>query len=229
MVVVARQRERDAAPPKSERTTVKRLPERGRYDRGAIDAILDEGLICHVGFTQDGQPFVIPTIHARVGDVLYLHGSPASRMLRSLSGAIPVCVKVTLLDGLVLARSAFHHSMNYRSVVAVGTAVHVPDGDEKMAAFRALVDHVAPGRSAEARMPTPEEMRKTMLLRLPLTEASAKVRTGPPLDDDEDLDLPIWAGVVPLRLEPQEPIPDSELRPDLAVPPSVTSYARPQR
>jgi nitroimidazol reductase NimA-like FMN-containing flavoprotein (pyridoxamine 5'-phosphate oxidase superfamily) len=190
------------------RTTLRRLPARGAYDRDTINAILDEAYICHVGFIADGQPFVIPTIHARVGDTLYLHGSAASRMLRSLRNGIDACVTVTLLDGLVLARSAFHHSMNYRSVVVLGKAGEITDRDEKLRALDAIVDHVVLGRSKIARAPNESEIRQTMVLSLPLTEASAKIRTGPPIDDEEDYALDIWAGVIPISLTKGEPIED---------------------
>ena len=183
----------------TERTQVKRLPKRGVYDKAQVHAILDEGLICHVGFTVDGQTYVIPTGYVRVGDRIYIHGSPASRMLGALSNAIDVCLTVTLLDGLVLARSAFHHSMNYRSVVVLGKAQLVTDPLEKMNALHAFVDHVVPGRWDEVRQPTEKELRATHVLALPLDEVSAKVRTGPPIDDEEDYALPVWAGVAPLR------------------------------
>ena len=209
------------------RTTVRRLPERGSYDRGVLHAILDEGLVCHVGFVADGQPFVIPTTYGRVGDALYIHGSAASRMLRSLAGGIPVCVTVTLLDGLVLARSAFHHSMNYRSAVVLGTAVAVEDVAERDAALRAITDHVVPGRWDAVRGPSEKELRATSVLRLPMDEASAKVRTGPPKDDEEDQALGAWAGVLPLALVPQPPIPDPTLRAGIAVPAHVARYRRP--
>ena len=195
----------------TERSKVRRLPSRGSYERGTIDAILDEALICHVGFVVGGQPFVIPTIHWRDGDTLYFHGSAASRMLRTLRGGVEACVTVTLLDGLVLARSAFHHSMNYRSVVVFGAAQEVNDRDEKLRALERLVEHIAPGRSAEVRGPSETELRQTLVLALPLTEASAKVRTGPPLDDVDDYKLPVWAGVIPLKLERGLPIEDVSL------------------
>jgi nitroimidazol reductase NimA-like FMN-containing flavoprotein (pyridoxamine 5'-phosphate oxidase superfamily) len=210
----------------SERTRVRRRAERGRYDRATVHAILDEGLVCHVGFAIDGQPFVIPTAHARDGETLYLHGSPASRMLRNLSEGVPVCVTVTLLDGVVLARSAFHHSMNYRSVVLLGTATEVDDPAEKRAAFRALVEHVAPGRYAAVRPPTDYEVTGTLVLRLPIDEGSAKVRTGPPIDDEADYGLPVWAGVIPLALRTGAPIPDPRLDPEQATPRYAVAYAR---
>jgi nitroimidazol reductase NimA-like FMN-containing flavoprotein (pyridoxamine 5'-phosphate oxidase superfamily) len=190
----------------SSRTTVKRHPERGAYDRATIDGILDEALICHVGFVVDGQPYVIPTIHARDGDTLYLHGSPASRMLRTIKGGVDVCVTVTLLDGLVLARSVYNHSMNYRSVVALGRAKEVTDLQEKLHAMERIVEHVRPGRWSEARQPNDGEIKGTTILALPLDEVSAKVRTGPPKDFEDDLSLPVWAGVVPLALTASDPV-----------------------
>jgi nitroimidazol reductase NimA-like FMN-containing flavoprotein (pyridoxamine 5'-phosphate oxidase superfamily) len=193
------------------RTTLKRLPQRGSHDRKVINHILDEGFICHVGFALDGLPFVIPTGYARVGDSLVIHGSQASRMLRSLGQGIDVCVTVTLIDGLVLARSAFHHSMNYRSVVVFGRANLIDDPDEKGAALRALSDHMIPGRWDDVRQPNERELQQTTVLSVPLTEASAKVRTGPPLDDEEDYDLPVWAGVIPMSLVAGEPINDPRL------------------
>lgn len=184
---------------------VRREPKRGRYDRATIDAILDEALVCHLAFVADGQPYAIPTLHARVGDVLYVHGSAASRMLRTAAGGVRVCATVTLLDGLVLARSVFNHSINYRSVVVLGTP-RVVEGDEKLEALHAFTEQIAPGRWEEARQPTAQELKATWILALPLDEASAKVRTGPPEDEPEDLDLPVWAGVVPVHLaaEPSE-------------------------
>ncbi len=211
--------------PPTSRTTVKRLPARASYDVDVVYSVLDEALICHVGFVVDGAPRVIPTIHTRVGEVLYLHGSPANHMLRTLKGGVEVCVTVTLLDGLVLARSSFHHSMNYRSVVILGRAEQVVDVDEKRLALDALVDHVAAGRSGEARSPNDHELRSTLVLSLPLVEVSAKVRTGPPVDDPEDLDLPVWAGVLPLRTIPDTPIPDALLG-DVAPSPVVTAWSR---
>ena len=208
----------------SARTTVKRHPERGAYDRDAIDAILDEALVCHVGFAIDGQPFVIPTIHARDGDVLYIHGSPGSRMLRNLRDGIDACVTVTLLDGLVLARSVYNHSMNYRSAVVLGRPREVTDPEQKLRAMRCVVEHIVPGRWDDARRPSEKEIKATTILALPLTEASAKVRTGPPTDDEEDLSLPVWAGVLPLSLRTDEPVPDNGVgnRP----PAYVTDYDR---
>ena len=189
------------------RTTVKRHPERGVYDRATIDAILDEALICHVGFVADGQPFVIPTIHARDGDTLYLHGSPGSRMLRTLKDGLDLCVTATLLDGLVLARAVYNHSMNYRSVVVLGRARELVDRAEKLQAMECVVEHVVPGRWAEARQPNDGEIDGTTILALPLDEASAKIRSGPPKDFDEDLGLPVWAGVIPLDLRRGRPYP----------------------
>lgn len=211
------------------RTTLRRLPARGRFDRQTVEAILDEALVCHVGFVTDGQPFVIPTIHARVEDRVYVHGSAASRMLKTLEGGVPVCLTVTLVDGLVLARSAFHHSMNYRSVVVLGEARSVVDEREKWDALHAIVEHVAPGRWSEVREPSAREMAGTLVLRLALEEASAKVRAGPPLDDEEDYALECWAGVLPLRLVPGEPEADPRLPAGRAVPPSVARYLSPGR
>ena len=201
--------------PVTDRTKVRRLGDRGRYDRETIHAILDEALVCHVGFVVApegapdgaGAPVVIPTIHWREGDWLYFHGSAASRMLRSLKNGVEACVTVTLIDGLVLARSAFHHSMNYRSVVVFGKAREVT-GDEKISALEGLVEHVMKGRSRDVRQPNEIELKQTLVLALPLEEASAKIRTGGPVDDEEDYALPVWAGVVPLQLTRGEPIAD---------------------
>jgi len=205
---------------------LKRLPKRGEYGREGVYKILDEGFVCHVGFVVAGQPFVIPTGYGRAGDTLYIHGAQASRMLRALREGIEMCVTVTLVDGMVLARSAFHHSMNYRSVVVFGRAVVVEDGAEKWEALRALTEHLAPGRWAEVRQPSEGEMRATLVLALPLAEASAKVRTGPPSDDEEDYELPVWAGVVPLRIVAGEPVDDARLRPGVEPPAHVLNYAR---
>jgi nitroimidazol reductase NimA-like FMN-containing flavoprotein (pyridoxamine 5'-phosphate oxidase superfamily) len=204
----------------SERTRLRRRPDRGSYDRATIHAILDEGRVCHVGFVHDGQPFVVPTTYARVGDALYVHGAAASRMLRGLASGVPVCITVTLLDGLVLARSAFHHSMNYRSVVVLGVATEVTDPAERLGALEAIVEHVAPGRWAASRPPTAPELRATSVLRLPITEASAKIRTGGPIDDAADMGWPCWAGHVPLRLVALAPVPDGHQSVD---PPGWTS------
>jgi hypothetical protein len=189
----------------TDRTRVRREPDRGRYDRETIDAILDEALFCHLGFVVDGQPYVIPTLHARHGDLLYVHGSSASRMLRHAAAGAPMCATVTLLDGLVLAKSVFNHSIDYRSVVVLGAARQI-EGEEKVEALRLFTEHVAPGRWDEARQPTPTELKATAILALPLDEASAKVRSGPPEEEPEDVDLPVWSGVVPIHLaaEPSE-------------------------
>lgn len=213
--------------PQTPRTTLKRLPHRGTYDRETIEAILDEGFICHVGFVSDGKPFVIPTGYARVGDRLIIHGSQASRMLRTLGQGIDVCLTVTLIDGLVLARSAFHHSMNYRSVVVFGRATVVDDPDEKVSALRALSEHMIPGRWDDVREPNELEMKQTTVLSLPLSEASAKVRTGPPLDDEEDYELPVWAGVIPLRMVAGQPLDDGRIAAKSEIPKYAAKYSRP--
>src|ERR1700756_148071 len=194
------------------RTRVVREAERGVYDREAAYQILDEGFICHVGFNVDAQPFVIPTGYGRSGDTLYLHGSAASRMLRNLDQGIPVCVTVTLLDGLVLARSIFNHSMNYRSVVILGTATAVQDPAEKLQALRLLSEHILPGRWAEARQPNEKELKATLVMKLPIEEFSAKVRQGPAIDDEEDYEFPTWAGVLPLETVTREALPDARLK-----------------
>ena len=212
------------------RAMATRMPERMHADRETVDAILDEALICHVAFVDGGgAPRCLPTIHARVGDTLYVHGSTAARAWKALRGGAEVCLVATIVDGLVLARSAFHHSMNYRSVVVYGTAREVTDPEEQHAVARAIASHVAPGREDEVRMPTAAEYRQTLMLALPLDEASAKVRTGPPKDEHEDMDLPIWAGVLPLVTRPAAPIPAPDLKPGLDVPPSVERYHRPGR
>jgi len=211
---------------KTKRTTLKRLPKRGVYERNSVYEILDEGFICHVGFVVEGKPVVIPTGYARIEDRLFIHGSQASRMLRTLSQGVDVCVTVTLVDGLVLARSAFHHSINYRSVVIFGRASLVEDQETKLAALFAFSEHVIPGRWDDVRAPTPEEMKATSVLALELAEASAKVRTGPPLDDESDYSLPVWAGVIPLRLAAGEPIDDPRLPEGLARPSYVENYQR---
>jgi uncharacterized protein len=212
--------------PQTDRTKLKRLPKRGHFDRETVYAILDEGFICHVGFSVDGQPFVIPTGYARVDDKLYIHGSQASRMLRSLAGGLDACVTVTIVDGLVLARSAFHHSMNYRSVLVFGRATLVDDPKEKYDALLALSEHIVRGRWADVREPNEQEMKQTTVLCLPLEEASAKIRTGPPLDDEEDYALPMWAGVIPLKLVAGEPVNDPRLSAEIPVPPYVSNYKR---
>jgi uncharacterized protein len=208
------------------RTRVVREPHRGIYDRATAYQILDEGLICHVGFIIDGQPFVIPTGYGRKEDHLYIHGSAASRMLRNLEQGIPVCVTVTLLDGLVLARSIFNHSMNYRSVVVLGTAVAVNDPQEKLDALRALSEHILPGRWADVRQPNERELKATLVMRLPIEEFSAKVRAGPPIDDEEDYAFPTWAGVIPMTLVPVEPVADPRLSVQMTLPQYVRNYSR---
>ncbi|MHC5111034.1 MAG: pyridoxamine 5'-phosphate oxidase family protein [Planctomycetota bacterium] len=209
------------------RTRLNRIPDRGEYDRQVINAILDEALICHVGFVQDDHPFVIPTIHVRIDDHVYLHGSRHSRLLRAAISGAPICLTVTLLDGLVLARSAFHHSMNYRCAVILGKAQKVADRGDKARVLDHLVEHVIKGRSADARMPSEGELNATMVVALAINEASAKLRSGPPADDDADYALPIWAGLIPLALKPGDPIPDPKLAPGIAVPDYVSGYARP--
>src|SRR5579883_273681 len=211
----------------TDRTTLRRLPARGSYDRALIHSILDEAPVCHVGFVVDGRPFVIPTLHVRVGDRLYMHGSPGSRMLKAMAGGVEVCVNVTLVDGLVLARSAFHHSMNYRSVVVFGVAQAVDDPEEKTRVLHALSEHLVPGRWRDVRGPAPGELKATSVLSLPIDEASAKVRTGPPLDDEEDYALPAWAGVVPLSLKAGEPVPCPRLAPGIEIPSYARTYAGP--
>ncbi len=220
--------EEDAGSPPSERTRVRRLPELARYDRATIDAILDEALVCHLGFVHEGRPFVIPTLHARVGDELYVHGSAASRTLRSIAAEIPVCVTITLLDGIVLARSAFESSVNYRSVVILGTARVIEEPDAKLRALEALTEHFIPGRWADARPVTEQELKATTVLAVPIDEASAKVNEGPPDDSDSpDADLAIWAGVIPVETRFLPPVPDPALKFDLSPPPYVTNYRRP--
>ena len=213
--------------PRTDRTTIRRLPARGSYDRARIHAILDEALICHVGFVADGRPFVIPTIHVRLGDRLYLHGSPASRMMKAMAGGVEVCITVTLVDGLVLARSAFHHSVNYRSVVLFGGASAVVDLDEKARVLQVLAEHLVPGRWPDIRVPSPGELKATSVLSIPIDEASAKVRTGPPVDDEDDYALPTWAGVLPLSITAGTPVPCSRLTPGCEPPSYVTSYQGP--
>jgi uncharacterized protein len=208
------------------RTRVVREAERGVYDREAAYRILDEGFLCHVGFVADGQPFVIPTSYGRKDDRLYIHGSAASRMLRQMKEGVAVCVTVTLLDGLVLARSVFNHSMNYRSVVILGKAALVDDPQEKIEALRLLSEHIIPGRWADARQPNERELKATSVLRLPIEEFSAKVRTGPPIDDEEDYSFPTWAGVVPLETVARPPINDPRLDPACTVPPYAAHYKR---
>ena len=208
-----------AARAPTDRTRVRRAPKRADYDRATIDAILDDALICHVGFVADGQPYVIPTLHARVGDTVYLHGSTASRVVRTLAAGAPACLTVTHVDGLVLARSAFHHSMNYRSAVVLGTMRLVADRAEQERALEAFTEQLVPGRWEHVRPPSAKELKGTSVLALPLDEASAKVRTGPPVDDEEDYALPVWAGVIPLTLAPGTPQPDPRFDPEGATEP----------
>ncbi len=210
----------------SARTRLVREPDRAVYDRAAAYQILDEGFICHVGFVADGQPFVIPTGYGRAGDSLYIHGSAASRMLRRVDEGVAVCITVTLLDGLVLARSIFNHSMNYRSVVVLGTAVAVTDAKEKLEALRLLSEHILPGRWAESRQPNEKELKATLVMRLPIEEFSAKVRKGPPIDDEEDYAFPTWAGVIPLEMVAGKPMSDPRLDPGREVPAYARHYSR---
>ena len=217
---------RSVAP--SPRTRVRRVHRNAHYDRATIDAILDAALVCHLGFVHDGQPYVIPTLHARLGDRLYVHGSSASRTLRALASGAPMCATVTLLDGLVLARSVFEHSVNYRSVVVLGAATVVDDASEKLTALQAFTEQLLPGRNADARQPTRTELKATAVLWLPLDEASAKVRTGPPDDgDSEDALLDVWAGEIPLVTKAAAPVPDPALRPGIPVPGYARRYRRP--
>jgi nitroimidazol reductase NimA-like FMN-containing flavoprotein (pyridoxamine 5'-phosphate oxidase superfamily) len=211
--------------PSSERVTVGRLPERADYDSGTINEILDEALICHLAFDTDHGPVAIPTIHARVGNVLYLHGSHASRMMRTTVGE-QVSVTVTIVDGIVAARSAFHHSLNYRSVIVFGVPKVVTEPEERVVAFAAITDHVLPGRWEEARRPNEKEDKGTKLLALDIDEASAKVRTGPPGDDAEDMSSGIWAGVIPLSMTPGEPLPAPDLQDGIPTAPSVIRYTK---
>lgn len=209
---------------KTERTTLKRLPKRGHFDRETVNAILDEAFICHVGFVVEGQPYVIPTGYARIGNDLVIHGSSASRMLRSIAEGIDVCVTVTLVDGLVLARSAFHHSMNYRSVVILGKAVLLTGDREKNEALEAFTKQIIPGRWPEIRWPSDLELKATTVLRLPIDEASAKIRAGGPIDDEDDYEMDVWAGVIPVRLTAEDPIADERLKDKIAAPPHVSGY-----
>jgi uncharacterized protein len=215
------------AQPASDRVRLRRKRERGSYDRAVVDAILDEALIAHLGIAgDDGQPLVIPTLHARCGDLVYLHGSAAGRTLRALSGGAPVCLTVSLLDGLVLARSAMHHSANYRSVMLLGHARSVEDRAEKLAAFEAIVEHIVPGRWRDVRPPTDNELKATAVLAIPIDEASAKVRIGQPIDDEEDYSLPAWAGVIPLFTKALAPKPDPRLQADIPPPVYASDYRR---
>ncbi len=202
------------------------MPKRAAYDRATIDAILDEAIVCHLGFVHEGRPFVIPTLQARAGDIVYVHGSAASRMLKTLAKGTLACLTVTLVDGLVLARSAFHHSVNYRSVVIQGRAEPVTNPQEKERALEAFTEHLVRGRWADVRRPTAKELGGTAVLRMPIDEVSAKVRTGPPADDEADYELDVWAGVLPLALEPGEPRADSRLQPGIEPPGYVTRYSR---
>ena len=211
------------------RSRVRRIPKRGRYDRATIDAILDEALVAHVGLTVDDQPFVIPMLHARLGDRVYLHGSSASRLMRRLAGGLPACMTVTLLDGLVLARSASNHSVNYRSVVVLGEARPVTGDDECAAALEAFTEKLVPGRWQEIRGPSAQELKATRVLTMELTEASAKVRDGGPIDEEEDYALETWAGVVPLALRAGAPVPDARLAAGIAPSPAVTEWAAGRR
>jgi nitroimidazol reductase NimA-like FMN-containing flavoprotein (pyridoxamine 5'-phosphate oxidase superfamily) len=208
------------------RTRVVREPQRAVYDRSMVNQILDEGFICHLGFAVEGQPYVIPTSYARNHDVLYVHGSAASRMLRNAASGIPVCLTVTLLDGLVLARSIFNHSMNYRSVVVLGVATLIEDREEKLAALQALSEHILPGRWKETRQPNEQELKATSILKLPIEEFSAKVRQGPVVDDEEDYSFPTWAGIIPLSMVSYPPLDDSRLLPGIIAPGYAKNYSR---
>ena len=210
----------------TDRTQVKRLPKRGHYERETVYSILDTAFVCHVGFSVDGQPFVIPTNFGRSGDTLYLHGSAASRMLKTLSGGVPVCVTVTHVDGLVLARSAFHHSVNYRSVMILGKAQLVEERAEKMEALRIFTEHVMKGRWNDVRIPTEQELKATTVLSVVLEEVSAKVRTGGPIDDEPDYALPVWAGVLPLETVAKTPLPDAQRKNDPPIPEYLKNYKR---
>jgi len=210
----------------TEKTRIRRLPKRGNYDRDVINSILDEAFICHVGFVADGQPYVIPTGFARDGDHLYIHGSAASRMLRTLSEGLDVCVTVTLIDGLVLARSAFHHSINYRSVVILGKATLVNDSSEKDKALESITEHIVPGRWTDVRWPNELELKATTVMKLPIDEASAKIRTGGPVDDEEDYDMDVWAGVLPLSLDTGAAVPDERIKPKVGLPNYISEYKR---
>jgi nitroimidazol reductase NimA-like FMN-containing flavoprotein (pyridoxamine 5'-phosphate oxidase superfamily) len=212
--------------PATDRTRVVREPQRAVYHRETIYRILDEGIVCHVGFANEGQPLVIPTMFARVGDAIYFHGSAASRMLKGLSGGLPVCITVTLSDGLVLARSVFNHSMNYRSVVALGKATLIEDPNEKLAALQAFTEKILKGRWNDARQPNDKELKATSILKLPLTEVSAKVRVGDVEDDPADYALSVWAGIIPLHVVADPPIRDSRCDPSLPTPAYAAQYKR---
>jgi nitroimidazol reductase NimA-like FMN-containing flavoprotein (pyridoxamine 5'-phosphate oxidase superfamily) len=208
----------------SKRTELRRIPDRGSHDWATINQILDAGFLAHVGFCVDGQPFVIPTLYGRDGEILYLHGSAASRMLRELDTGIPACVTVTLVDGLVLSRSAFDHSMNYRSVVAFGTARKVVDPEQKTKSLRVISEHLIAGRWADVRGPSEKELKATTVLEFLMEEVSSKVRSGPPLDDESDYGLPVWAGVLPLEIRSRPPIPDDRLVEGVTLPDYVRRY-----
>ena len=214
--------------PITERNRIRRLPKRGQYDRDTIYRILDEGLVCHVGFVQDGQPVVIPTLYARRDDHLILHGARASRMLQAIQAGLPVCVTVTLVDGLVVARSVFHHSINYRSVVVFGRGGLIESDEEKLRALEVLTEHILRGRWRDARGPNRQELDATSVVRIDIESASAKVRTGPPVDDEDDYQLPVWAGVLPIRQQALDPINDPRLGLGIPVPDYVTKYERPR-
>jgi nitroimidazol reductase NimA-like FMN-containing flavoprotein (pyridoxamine 5'-phosphate oxidase superfamily) len=214
---------------RTKRNRVVRMPERGHYDRESVYGIIDEALLCHVGFAQEGQPFVIPTLHARLGDRLLLHGATTSRMLKHVQAGNPVCITMTIADGLVLARSVFHHSINYRSVVLFGRGILITDPDEKMHALAAFTDRLMPGRWDDAREPNRKEFKATSVVAIPIDSASAKVRVGPPKDDEEDLGLPVWAGVVPIRQVVDLPQPAPDLRDGVAVPDYIEEYVARRR
>ena len=213
---------------KTKKTRIQRLPKRGHYDRETIYQILDEALICHVGFVEDDQPYVIPINFARVEDTIVLHGAKASRLLKHIEAGHPICVEATIVDGLVLARSVFHHSVNYRSVVLFGGGRLVVDEEEKLAALEAVTEHLIPGRWKEARLPNPKELNATSVVSIQINEASAKVRVGPPVDDEEDYTLPVWAGILPLRELPLPPIQDELQSEGVPVPQYVADYSRNQ-
>jgi uncharacterized protein len=215
--------------PASPRTQVRRLPNRGAYDRATVHAILDEAFLCHVAFVDNGSPVVIPTSYARAGEQIYIHGSKASRMLRTLAQGAEVSIAVTLVDGLVLARSAFHHSINYRSVVLFGTAKEVTHAQEKAEALRLISEHLIPGRWEQVRVPNEKELAATAVVAIPIEEVSAKLRTGPPIDDEEDYEIPVWAGVLPLQLIAGDPVGDNHVLESTAVPSYVSQYRRSSR
>ena len=213
---------------RTDRTRLHRLAARGHYERETVYSILDEGFVCHLGFVDAGHPYVIPMAYGRAGDLVYVHGSSASRALRVAASGVPVCLTVTHVDGIVLARSVFNHSMNYRSVVILGVAVAIREEDEKQLALQTLTERLVPGRWDDARRPNRKELRATTILRIPLDESSAKVRAGPPTDDEEDMTLPVWAGIVPMSHEFLAPVPDPRLDRDIETPPYVARYRRPR-